>query len=108
MEILVIWVVFAILTAVVASNKGRSGIGWLLLGLVFGIFALILVALLSNQKTVAARHAELVAATRDRNSGASGSGSDNARRPCPRCGESIALTARVCRFCNQNLDESAT
>lgn len=29
--------------------------------------------------------------------------STEARQPCPRCGESIPLAARVCRFCNASL-----
>lgn len=43
-----IWFLFAVLTAVVASSKGRTGLGWFLLGALFGIFALILVAILPN------------------------------------------------------------
>ena len=43
-----IWFLFAVFTAVIASSKGRTGFGWFLLGAVFGIFALILVALLPN------------------------------------------------------------
>ena len=43
-----IWFVFAVLTAVIASSKGRTGFGWFLLGALFGIFALILVAILPN------------------------------------------------------------
>jgi RsiW-degrading membrane proteinase PrsW (M82 family) len=28
---------------------------------------------------------------------------DGARRPCPTCGESISIQARLCRFCNHPL-----
>ncbi|MCG8700764.1 MAG: hypothetical protein MI922_22110, partial [Bacteroidales bacterium] len=38
---LVIAVICAILCAVVASNKGRSAVGWFFLGFFFGIFGLI-------------------------------------------------------------------
>jgi len=42
------WLLCAILSAVIASSKGRGGFGWFLLGLIFGIFTLILVAILPN------------------------------------------------------------
>ena len=32
MTILIVWLLFGIVSAVVASNKGRSGCGWFLLG----------------------------------------------------------------------------
>ena len=41
MEVLLIWLACGILSAVVAESKGRSGLGWFLLGLVFGVFALL-------------------------------------------------------------------
>lgn len=44
--VLALWIAFTILTAVVASSKGRSFIVWGLLGALFGIFALICVALM--------------------------------------------------------------
>jgi hypothetical protein len=50
LEIALFWLAFVILTTVVASSKGRSTIGWFLLSLFFGIFALILVALFPSLK----------------------------------------------------------
>lgn len=45
MEIIVVAAfICAVFTAVVASSKGRSGIGWFVAGLLFNIFALIAVA----------------------------------------------------------------
>ena len=35
--------------------------------------------------------------------GAASRGPDGDRRPCPRCGESLARLARVCRFCDHPL-----
>lgn len=40
-----------VLTAVIAHYKGRNVLGWLLVGLIFGIFGVILVAVLPNVKT---------------------------------------------------------
>lgn len=46
--ILGIWLASAFLVAWVASQKGRSFTNWLLIGIVFGIFALIALAALPN------------------------------------------------------------
>lgn len=47
MELIVIWLAFAIVTALAASGRGRSFGGWLILGLCFGFFALIAVLVMS-------------------------------------------------------------
>ena len=44
MEILIFWLLFTLVTTVVAVSKGRSGFGWFLLSLPLGLFALIMVA----------------------------------------------------------------
>lgn len=46
--LIVIWVVVAVLCAVIASNKGRSAVGWFLLGAIFGIFALLIIAVIGR------------------------------------------------------------
>ncbi|TDQ34429.1 hypothetical protein [Phyllobacterium brassicacearum] len=44
MEIfLVIWIMCGITSAVIASSKNRSFIGWLVLGFILGFFGLIMV-----------------------------------------------------------------
>ena len=48
--IVLIWVICGVFAAVIASSKGRSAGGWLVLGLLFGIFGLILVACLPSLK----------------------------------------------------------
>lgn len=55
MEFLFIWLVFAGLCAYVANAKGRSVGGWLIFGLVFGIFALLVIACLSNRRRAAGK-----------------------------------------------------
>jgi Na+/melibiose symporter-like transporter len=47
MEILAaVWLLVAVCTMVIASRKGRNALGWFVLGAIFGVFALILVAVL--------------------------------------------------------------
>ena len=50
MELLFFWLMFAITAAVIGSAKGRSGFGWFILGLPFGIFAVLIVACLPSLK----------------------------------------------------------
>ncbi|WP_183077572.1 hypothetical protein [Paenirhodobacter hankyongi] len=41
--LIAIWIGFAVVTAIAANGRGRSAIGWLFLGALFGVFALIAV-----------------------------------------------------------------
>lgn len=47
---LVAWVLFGILTAFVASAKNRSVGLWALLGFLFGVLALIVIAVMPSKK----------------------------------------------------------
>ncbi len=87
--ILLFWFLPAIATGVIASNRGRSGAGWFLLGVFLGWIALVIVLVLPTP-------------TDPMPVNVLPSGGDP-RQPCPRCGESIPLAARVCRFCGQEL-----
>ena len=50
LPLLVAWLAFAVFTAWIATQKGRSGCGWFLLGAIFGIFALIGIAIVPSAK----------------------------------------------------------
>ena len=43
---LLIWLLFGFICSVIASNKNRNVIGWFVLGTLFGIFSLIILACL--------------------------------------------------------------
>lgn len=43
-----VWIAFAFVTALAAQARGRSFIGWLLIGALFGVFALIAVLVMEN------------------------------------------------------------
>jgi len=45
--IVVLWLIFATCSAVIASSKNRSGFGWFLLGILFGPFALLTVGFMA-------------------------------------------------------------
>lgn len=50
MEILLIWIAFAVITGLAAQARGRSFLAWLLIGFVTGIFGLIAVLVMENLK----------------------------------------------------------
>lgn len=47
---LLIWVLFGVACYVLAKEKGKNPILWAVLGALFGIFALIVLAFLPNEK----------------------------------------------------------
>jgi len=51
MEILILWIAFAAGCGFLAKNKGRSVGGWVVAGLVFGVFALIALAVMKPKQS---------------------------------------------------------
>ena len=50
MEYIVLWLLFAVFSAVIASAKNKSAVGWFLIGLFFGPFGLVVGLLPSGNK----------------------------------------------------------
>lgn len=90
MEIILLWFGLAIVTALIASSKGRNPIGWFLLAVVIsGLLALILVALLPSLKPTVVHIAPAEPRLNPEDA-----------KSCPRCAETVKKAAKVCRYCN--------
>ena len=95
-ELLFVWMFFAILFAVfsaaIAVSRGRSGVGWFLIGGIFGAFGLLVAVLPRIERD----------ADSDRRT-ARHSGRDDDERKCPYYAESVKAEAIKCRFCQSTL-----
>jgi len=89
MSLLIIWVLFSIGAAIAASNKGRRGFGWFLLGIPLGPFALLFAILLPAIKSTPAIQ-EII---------------ESETKICPQCAEAIKLAAKKCRYCGEIFSE---
>lgn len=85
MEVFAYWVIVAIVTAVVASSRGRSALGWFVLGFALNLLALIAVVVLPSLSAVDGRPTPATHVI------------------CPDCREYVRKDARKCRFCGCSL-----
>jgi len=78
--------IIAVFTAAIGMSKGRSFLGWLILGAVFPILGLIAVAAMPNLK---------------------GQIRAGDAKKCPSCAETVRREAAVCRHCGHTFDRAA-
>jgi uncharacterized membrane protein len=136
MELLVIlWFVGSIVVAgVLANSKGRSVVGWCFLALLIGWIAVIILACTTNlleqarqlervekgaledarRAESAQKAAEHRAAMAELNAEATkvqlaqkAAAAPGDTRDCPYCAETIKAAAKVCRFCNRDVEPLA-
>lgn len=94
MIIVFTWLICGVVTGIIASSKGRTGVGWFLIGCLLGIFGLILIACLPSIKSPV-RSVPQVADGRPTKS-------------CPDCGETVLQVANVCKHCGLRFDTART
>ena len=91
MELALIWIVMAAITAMVAHTKGRSGIGFFFYGLF--LWPIALVHALVEPKTEEAKAEDMLR---------------QGRYQCPFCAEWIKIEAKVCPHCQREIPEDGT
>lgn len=87
MEILFVWIMCGIATAMIFSSKGRDTIGGFALGALLGPFGVLFALFWSKDEGTIEQRAIM-------------SGS---LRKCPECAELVKAEARKCRFCSAEL-----
>ena len=94
---LLVWLGCGVATALIAGLKNRSSFQWLLIGLIGGMIALVVIAAMEKlPSTVVVR-------------GQASEGSPATdTRACPHCAETIRAAAKVCRFCQRDVEPLAT
>ncbi|PRH29629.1 zinc ribbon domain-containing protein [Burkholderia gladioli] len=87
----VVWLIVAIVTALIANAKNRSPVAWAILAIPLGLFATIVVACSKKLPP-------------NGNSAVGYSMSEDEKR-CPQCAESVKYAAKVCRFCGHQFGD---
>ncbi len=77
------WIVTAVVTAIVASSRGRNWFAWLIIGFCLSLLGIVLVALLPSVKTDESLRSHRVA--------------------CPFCAEPILPQAKRCKHCGSDV-----
>lgn len=96
MEIFLLWLGCAILCAVVAPGRGRSGAGWFFIGLIFGVFGVIALLAMPNLAQLQFQK-ELMAPRPPRRD-------PDDIRLCRHCAEEIRRAAKVCKHCGGDVE----
>jgi hypothetical protein len=89
MTILLFWLIWPVVTFAVAHDKGRSGTGWAVLGLMFGPLALLFAAVMSPDREALARRRPPPPVAKPRRDLAA----------CPACREPMPRAATQCGAC---------
>lgn len=127
--VFVFWILLSIVCAGAASSRGKSGLGFFFLSLIFSpiIGFLILLAIPKNDEALNSRRVQdgthvicrhckqaiIKGASICQYCGKSTAPVDPAEatadtRKCPWCAEVIKTEAKICRFCNRTVDENKT
>lgn len=107
---LLVWLGCAIAAALIASSKNRSAGGWFFVSLFLGIFGVAIVACLDRLPAGASDFgASSPAASGLEEFSEIGKVPPAAApsRACPHCAETIKAAAKICRFCQRDVEPVA-
>jgi hypothetical protein len=90
----VIWIVVAIVAAIVAGNKGRSAAGWFFLCILLTPLAIFILLALPTLKSAEPQPVRVVAQP------------EEPTKTCPECAEVVRAAAKICRFCRHEFEPS--
>lgn len=98
MEIVVFWLICAIVVGVIASSRGRSGFGWFILAVLFSplLMGILVLALGRPKKEAEIAQQQATAMPRTVEPGPG-------ETRCPECREVIRSDARKCKHCGSSL-----
>lgn len=94
MELLIVWLAVAAVTAYFANQKGRSAAAWFILGFLFSVFALIAIWLVNPIGVDEKKSVEI----------AKKFGVSSLYRKCPFCAEVVQREAIKCKHCMSDLE----
>lgn len=77
---LIIWVILGIFTALIAQSKGRRAWLWAILGIIGGVFAIIVIVCMPKVKHV---------------------------KKCPKCANEVKQEALICQHCYHDFKAAA-
>lgn len=104
--ILTLMVGFAILSAIVASNKNRSVLGWALIGFLFTLFGFLAALVVSEvEENEQSSRRKSRSKRGGKKSAAQEFDPDEHEKKCPMCAEYIKLEARRCKHCGHETSE---
>lgn len=83
-----VWMALCIIAAVIASNKGRSGLGFFLLALFLSPLVGIIAALVAGPNTANVEQKQI---------------DSGGHRKCPHCAELVKTDAKVCKHCGRDV-----
>ena len=93
MPVLFLWIVLAVIVAMVAHSKGRPAVVWFFYGLLIWPIALVHI-LLIRPETGTMRPAQVTPTPQP---------PADRRVKCPSCAEWIMADAKICRFCGRDV-----
>jgi len=94
-------VAFAVLSAIVASNKNRDPAGWGIIGFLFGLFGFVAALVVEEVEPEEKQRTS----KKKRSSSSQEFDPDEHDKKCPMCAEYIKLEARRCKHCGHEFSE---